>query len=316
MDDIYYRYSDYLKKTYGERVYKLSLNIPATCPNRINGGGGCTYCGGVGAGFENLPNAFSVREQLDINMEYIGKRYGCRKFISYFQNFTNTYMPLDTFRECMEAAVKEGIVELAVATRPDCVSRQYLDILKEISQKNGLNITLEFGLQSANYHSLIRVNRGHTLAEFIDAVLLAKEYGFSCCTHMILNLPWDGMDDVIEGAKLLSAMRVDFVKLHALYIEKNTVMAKQFETGLLELTSIEEYMERVIEFLRRLSPDIAVQRIVGRAPEGNTIFANWSASWWKIRDDIEAIMRERGVRQGDLFNYLGGSAVKRFLDNS
>ena len=151
------------------------------------------------------------------------------------------------------------------------------------------------------------------MAEFIDAVLRIKRYGFEVCTHMILNLPWDTMDDVIEGAKTLSALQVDQVKLHALYLVKNTKMARDYETGEFTLISAEEYAQRVVEFLRYLDPKIVLQRLVGRAPEENTIFTNWSMGWWRVQDLIDQIMEDEDISQGSSYDYLHGAAVQKFL---
>ena len=310
----YNRYSDYLKERYGEKVYKLPVAIPVTCPNRLNGNKGCSYCGEDGAGFENLSGTFSVYEQLEKNKDYIGRRYKAKKFIAYFQSFTNTFLPLDAFEKYVrEASSVPDIVEIAISTRPDCVNDKYLQVLADIKAEKNINITVELGLQSTNYHSLKKVNRGHSLAEYIDASMRIKKYGFNLCTHLILNLPWDNIDDSIECAKIVSVMGSDYIKLHALYIEKNTDMATQYENGEFEICSVEEYKNRVIQFLRHLSPNIAVQRIIGRAPEENTLFANWGMSWWKIHDEIEKEMLDNGYVQGDLYLYTNGSAVRRFV---
>ena len=151
------------------------------------------------------------------------------------------------------------------------------------------------------------------MAEFIDAVLRIKRYGFEVCTHMILNLPWDTMDDVIEGAKTLSALQVDQVKLHALYLVKNTKMARDYEAGEYTLISAEEYARRVVEFLRYLDPKIVLQRLVGRAPKENTIFTNWSMGWWRVQDLIDQIMEDEDISQGSGYDYLHGAAVQKFL---
>ena len=202
---------------------------------------------------------------------------------------------------------------IAIATRPDCINDRYLEILQDIKEKYGVDIYLEYGLQSVNYHTLEKINRGHGMAEFIDAVLRTKRYGFSVCAHMIVNLPWDTMTDTIEGARILTALGVDQVKLHALYIVKNTLMAKWYEEKQFSLISADEYIERVIAFLQHLDKDIVLQRLVGRAPEENTLFTNWSMGWWRIQEEIERRLEERDVRQGDLCNYLNGSAVRKFL---
>lgn len=154
MNDIYNRYSDYLKDHYGCRVYKLPVNIPVTCPNRTDGKGGCTYCDEKGAGFDNLSGIFSVCEQIEKNMEYIGKKYKAQKFTAYFQNFTNTYLPLNQFKEYINDACMPNIVEISVSTRPDCIREEYLEALKDASEKHNVEITVELGLQSVNPHTL------------------------------------------------------------------------------------------------------------------------------------------------------------------
>ena len=160
----------------------------------------------------------------------------------------------------------DHVVELSISTRPDCIIEEQLDLLKSLSQEKNLNITIELGLQTVNYHTLKKINRGHSLAEFIDATLRIKRYGFKVCSHLILNLPWDEEIDTVEGAKIISALGVDFVKVHSLYIVKDTKMAEQYLKGELKLLSKEDYINRVILFLEYLSPDIVIQRLIGRAP--------------------------------------------------
>ena len=142
---------------------------------------------------------------------------------------------------------------------------------------------------------------------------MLHKYGFKSCTHIIANLPWDDMEDVINAAKIISALKTDFVKLHALYIVDGTVMAEQYKNDEFEICTCDEYKQRVITFLRYLSPNVWVQRLIGRAPEENSLFANWGRSWWAIKDEIEKLMIENKLCQGDLFNYLGGSAVSKFF---
>jgi len=307
--------SAFYKERYGEKAYKIPVALPLTCPNRdgSSGVGGCTFCGEIGAGYENRPASMTVKQQIDETVVHIAKKYKAYKYIPYFQNFSNTYLPPEKFRQYVEEACLEHVVGIAIATRPDCVHDAYLDILKDIQNKYGIDIYVELGLQSVNYHTLKKVNRGHTMAEFIDAVLRIKRYGFEVCAHMILNLPWDTMDDVIEGAKTLSALQVDQVKLHALYLVKNTKMARDYESGEFTLISAEEYARRVVEFLRYLDPKIVLQRLVGRAPEENTIFTNWSMGWWRVQDLIDQIMEDEDISQGSGYDYLHGAAVQKFL---
>ena len=312
---LYNVYSDYLKKKYGTKVYKLPVGLPVTCPNRDGqcGAGGCTFCGEIGAGYENLPAEMTVAEQIKVNMAHIAPKYKAEKFIDYFQNFSNTYLEIDKLKSYLEEACQKDVVAIALATRPDCVNEEYLKMLQKFKKEKNIDIIIELGLQTVNYHSLRKVNRGHSLAEFIDAVLRIKQYQLEVCVHLILNFPWDDLNDVIENAKILSSLKVDQVKLHALYIVKNTKMAEQYINGELTLIDKDEYKERVISFLEYLAKDIVVQRLIGRAPESNTLFSNWKTGWWKIRDDITKTMQERGCYQGRLCDYLNGKAVQRFL---
>ena len=313
---VYNTFSDYLKKRYGEKVYKLPVGLPVSCPNRDGtcGTRGCTFCGEIGAGYENLPADMSVSEQLAANKAHIIPKYKAKKFIPYLQNFSNTYLPPERLRAYVEeACAAEDIVAVYIATRPDCISDEYLALLADIRDRYGVDICVELGLQSVNYHSLQKINRGHTLAEFLDAVLRIRAYGLQSCAHLILNLPWDDMTDVVEAAKVLSALQVNQVKLHALYIVKGTKMAEQYEAGELALISCAEYQQRVIAFLEHLAPDIVLQRLIGRAPEANTLFSNWHTGRWKIRDTITKTMEENGQYQGRLCDYLNGRAVRKFI---
>jgi len=302
MKKLYNEYSTYLREKYGEKVYKLPINIPITCPNRdgTKGTGGCTFCAEVGTGFESLENTLSVAEQLRKNMTYIGKRYNAKKFIAYFQNYTNTYMPFEIFKTYIEEAAIENIVEIDISTRPDCIDEKYLQFLYDFREKSGVEITFELGLQTINYHTLDKINRGHGISEYIDAILKLKKYNFISCTHLILNLPWDDMRDVIETARVISALNVEQVKIHSLYLMKGTVMGNQYENNEFTICSKEEYIDRVVNFLQNLNDGIVIQRLIGRAPKENSLFVNWNTSWWKIKEEIEEEMTKRNTYQGEL----------------
>ncbi|WP_313232552.1 TIGR01212 family radical SAM protein [Tissierella praeacuta] len=311
---VYNTYSKYLNDKYGEKVYKLPINLSLTCPNRDGtvGKGGCIFCGEEGGSFENLESSLSIREQLEINKEYIGARYKAKKFIAYFQNFTNTYLPFEKFKHCIEEALIDNIVGISISTRPDCINDKYLQYLSKIKEEYNIEITIELGLQTVNYYTLKKINRGHTLAEYIDAALRIKKYKLRNCTHIILNLPWDKDIDVIENAKIVSSLGIEEIKLHALYIVNGTTLGKLYKKGEISLISKEEYMERVILFLEYLDPNIIIQRVIGRAPEKNSLFTNWNESWWKIRDEIVSIMEIRHSKQGIKFDYLNGKGIKKF----
>lgn len=313
-DMLYNSYSDFLKNKYGGKVYKIPVNLPITCPNRDGncGYGGCIFCGESGAAFEKIPSTESIRTQIDENIFFTRNRYKADKFIIYLQNYTNTYMPLNTFKDVLGECVAENVCALYISTRPDCINDEYMNVVKEFSELHGYDVCIELGLQSINHKTLKLINRGHTLAEFIDAVLTIKRFGFDICAHVILNLPWDDMDDVIECAKILSSLKVDQVKIHSLYIPCNTKLAVMYENNEFEMGTFYDYVDRVIHFLRYLSPEIVIQRLIGRAQAKTTLFNNYSTSWWKIKDNIINEMQIKGIKQGDMCDYLNGKALKKF----
>lgn len=309
-DYLYYKYSDYLKKHYHSRVYKLPVNLPVTCPNRSDGQG-CTFCAEIGTGFEAMSPDISVTGQLLKTQEYIRRRYKAQRFIAYFQNYTNTYLPLRQLAAYMEEAAEvPEIVEIAISTRPDCIREDYLDMMSAFSEKHGISVCIELGLQTANYHTLRSIRRGHGLAEYLDAALRIKRRNFLLCTHVILNLPGDTAEDVIETGKILSVMGNDLVKIHSLYIAKGTEMARLYEAGQLDICSKEEYFLRLQSFLEYLSPEIAVERLFSRIPEADALFSNWQTSWWKLQDEFVAHMQTEKSFQGKKYDYMNGAALR------
>ena len=310
----YRDYAPWLEARYGQRVYKVPLNIPGgTCPNRDGtvGKGGCIFCESSGSGFQCLPDTMTIREQWSENKAFYERRFRAHKFISYLQTYTNTYMSLERFKEVVLAAAEdEDLVGIAISTRPDCVSDEYLEFLAELKESRNLDIDIELGLQTVNYHNLVEINRGHTLAEYIDAVLRIKRYGLSTTAHVILNLPGDTMLDVIETAKIVSTLGVDFVKLHSLYVAGGTELARRYEAGEFTMITLSEYVERVVTFLEYLDPEIVIQRLVGKGPQDNLLFCNWDTSWWKIKDAIDAEFIARNSKQGSKFDYLNGKAIR------
>lgn len=304
MERLYYKYSDFLRDSYGEKVYKLPIKLPLTCPNRDGklGRGGCIFCSETGGSHENLESSLSIKDQLEKNKTYIGSRYGAKKFIAYFQSFTNTYLSIDDFIKNIEEVRKvEDIVGIAISTRPDCIGEEYLDYLQGL--KDQYMITLEYGLQTVNNKTLEKINRGHSLSDFLDAVLRTKKRGLRVCTHLILNLPWDDLDDALEAANILSVLKVDEIKLHSLYLAQGTKMAQMYENGDFVLGSKEDYIKTVSKFLAYLDKDIAIQRLLSRIPAEESVFSNWSTSWWKVQDEIIAYMKAHKLYQGKLCRF-------------
>lgn len=315
LSERYLHYRDVLRERYHCKVYKIPIALPVTCPNRDGtaGSGGCTFCGSIGAGYERR-DYLSITEQIDRSTASMVRKYKAEEFIPYFLNYTNTYAPPGEFAAWADEALRhEKTVGLDVSTRPDCIHEVYLDILKEASQKYGKDITIELGLQSVNPHTLLRLNRCHTAAECIDAALRIGRYGFELCVHLIIDLPFDDMVDVVEAAKFLSALPVTQVKLHSLFLVKGTELARAYEDGEFQLLSIDDYAERAAVFLSYLRPDIAVQRMAGRAYGPTILTANWGRSWWEVQARVEEKLEDRDIHQGDRCRYLDGASVRHFI---
>ncbi|MGL4607332.1 MAG: TIGR01212 family radical SAM protein [Eubacteriaceae bacterium] len=297
-------YSAWLKEKYGEKVYKIPINVPVTCPNRDGnlGDTGCVYCGAKGGGNETLSSMLSVQEQLKINIEYIGKRYNSKKFIPYFQSFSNTYCEFSDFKKWIRECIREDVVEIAIATRPDCVTDEQLSFLKALKEEHEIEITIELGLQSVNDETLRVINRGHTLKDYLECTKRIKDEQLMVCTHLILDMPWDSREDVIRGAEIVSEAGTNFVKCHSLFIEKNTVLENWYRMGSVELLPKEDYIDRSIAFLENLSPQIVVQRLIGRTPKSDSVITNWDTSWWKVKEEIDNQMKLENKYQGKAFD--------------
>ncbi|RKX37753.1 MAG: TIGR01212 family radical SAM protein [Thermotogae bacterium] len=292
----YRKLSRYLKEKYGCRVHRITIEGGFTCPNRERGNP-CIFCDPTGSGFNTL-RGMSIKAQALAQIERAKKKYGAKKFIAYFQEYTNTYAPSDVLRERYSEAIVDDVVQLSVSTRPDCVSQDVLDVLNEF--KNRVEVSVELGLQSANYRTLMILKRGHTLADFIDAVLRCKKNGLEVIAHVIVDLPWDDQLDVLETARILSALGVDGVKIHTLYVVKGTELERMVQNGL-NLLSFEEFVERICIFLENLSSDIVIHRLVSDPPKGMTLLGNWNMSKMKILNILEQEFEKRDLHQGSKF---------------
>lgn len=314
---MYTKFSTKLKEKYSGKVYKIPISIDTTCPVRDGSisKGGCIFCGEKGAGYENGDCKESITKQINDNLDIFVNKYKAEKFILYFQNFTNTYIKLSTFKNNILEAVNalDNVVAVSISTRPDCIDNDYLSFLKEVENEYHLDIIIELGLQSVNNETLRKLNRGHTLADYIKTVLMIKSYGFEVSTHIIASIPYDSDEDIIEAAKILSILKTDSVKIHSLYVERNTILGKMYLDGKIKMLSIEDYVRRVVLFLENLDENIAVERLVSRVPkEEDVLFLNWDRSHWVIQDMILDEMKKQNTYQGKKYNIYNKGLLDKF----
>ena len=304
METAYYRsFSAYLAEKYDHKVYRISLDAGFTCPNRdpVAGTGGCAYCSAEGSwngSGEKLPLEVQVRT----GKVKIGRRYKASKFFAYFQAYSNTYAPVDTLKEIYDSVVldDEDFVGLIIGTRPDCVDSEKLELISSYKDR-GLEVWLEYGLQSSNDRTLELIGRGHTAEDFARAVFLTKEFGIMVCAHVIIGLPGEDSSDIVNTARFLSGLPVEGVKLHNLNIVKGTRMADEYHSGHVTPLSLDEYARLAVDFLERINPEVVVQRLVAETASHLLLGPKWSLNKQKAVNAVNAEFKRRNSFQGKLF---------------
>ncbi len=289
-----------LLRRYGERVHKLAINAGFTCPNRdgSKARGGCTFCNN--ASFTPAARqAPSVAEQLAAGRRVLARRTGARRFIAYFQAYTNTYADVEELAALYEQALREpDVVGIAVGTRPDCVPPAVLSLLQRI-QARGFEVWLELGLQSAFDDSLQRVNRGHGYAEYVSAARAARQHGIPICTHLIAGLPGETAAHVLETLERVLTLGAEGLKLHPLHVVKGTALANTWRRGEYTPLALDEYIQIAADVVERTPDQVVFHRLTGTAPERLLLAPEWCGRKWQVLNAIEAELaaRTRAVRQ-------------------
>ena len=296
----YYPFSYFLKEKFPFKVHKISIHAGFTCPNRdgLAGTGGCTYCANESFSPNVGETIMPIKEQVEKGMRFLKKRYGAEKFIAYFQAFTNTYADVDTLKTRYEEALfDKDIIGLSIGTRPDCITDEVLNLINSYTEK--YHVWIEYGLQSMHDRTLRLINRGHDYKAFKDAVLRTKDKeNIKICAHVILGLPGEDWDDMMKTAQAVSSLGIDGIKLHHLYIAKNTAMANEYFKGNVKTMKVEEYVSLVCDFLERISPDIVIQRLVGDTHGNFLISPIWDVSKGEVFSAITEELRRRNSYQG------------------
>lgn len=301
------RYNDfptYFRNLFSERVQKVSVDAGFTCPNRdgSKGVGGCSYCNNktFKPTYCNLEN--TVTSQVKQGIEFFSRKYKSMKFLAYFQAYTNTYAPLEDLKRLYEEALQHSkIIGLVISTRPDSVEEELLDYLAELSRK--VYVMVEFGLESHLDRTLESINRGHNFAESVWALEETAKRGINNCAHMILGLPDENHQDIMEQARVISQLPVKNLKLHQLQIHKRTLLSKQYEESpdRFNLYTAEEYIDLVVDYLELLNPSIIVERFISQAPPEMLIAPKWGLKNFEFVAKVEKRLVERNTWQGRLF---------------
>ncbi|MFK5894246.1 MAG: TIGR01212 family radical SAM protein [Pseudomonadota bacterium] len=302
LDKVVNTFGRAMRKRYGFKVHKLSINAAFTCPNRdgISGIGGCTFCNNksfnpISAKSESAYP--SIHTQLDQGREVILKRTGAKKYLAYFQAYTNTYADINYLKELYDNALNHSdVIGLAIGTRPDCVPEPVLQLLSDYQQQ-GHEIWLELGLQSFFDHTLKRVNRGHGSAEYIDAIKRAKKYELQICTHLIVGLPGETAKDSLDSHDAVLNLGTQGLKFHPLHIVKGTQLVREWKRGEFEELKFDDYVNTVVEMINRTPDDIVFHRLTGTASKDILIAPAWCNKKWQVLNAITQGVINSRVRQ-------------------
>ncbi len=298
-------FRDYAREVFGCRVKKIPVALPFTCPNidGTKGRGGCIYCY-RGSRPAHLSPSKNLGEQIEEGIKRTKERYGKKiKFFVYFQSYTNTYGDILYLKELYDKVLEyEEVVGLDVGTRPDCVPDEVLKLLSSYIDR-GLEVWIEFGLQSANFETLKRINRAHGISDIVDATLRAKSFNLKVCIHTIVGLPGESEEDFLETAKLVSSLRAEGIKIHPIYVMKNTKLANLYLEGSFRPLDLESYAYYASRMLELLPADVVVHRLTAEAEKEKLLAPDYCVYSRKL-EVIEAIEKElesRNSFQGALY---------------
>lgn len=292
----YHTLNYFFKKKFGQKVFKVPLDINSTCPNQYNGG--CIYCSNKSvAGISD--NTLDILEQFEKGRKIMEQKWPDSLYIPYFQSGTNTYNDKNLVKGYIDKLLLlPKVIGINIATRPDCLSEEWLDYLDELNKKTFLIV--ELGLQSSNNNTLKFINRGHDKEIFKKAVEKLHERNIFVVAHIINGLPYEEKEDMINTIKFVNDLKIDGIKIHMLYIAKNTPLANYYENNKFHILTREEYIDIVCDQLRLLNPDVVVMRITGD-PELNELVApEWLIKKFMVLNGIDQEMAKRNIYQGDL----------------
>ena len=301
-DKRYNQYSEFLKQKFGAKVYKITLDAGFSCPNRDGtiSSSGCIFCDDGGSFSQAHSNRLSIEEQVRVGAEALAKRFKAKKFMSYFQAFTNTYKPVDELEKIYRASLNHpDIVGISIGTRPDCVDDEKLKLISSFTPD--YYTWIEYGLQSVHDKTLKKINRGHDYKCFLEAYEKTKNYGINTCLHIILNL-FETYDEMMETARTIAKLEPDGVKIHMLVALEGTRVADMYRNGEIDFMTEEEYVSTVCDFLEYLPPKTTIHRLAGNGLRTELVAPRWIGKKLDTLNRIDRELERRGSRQGAKFS--------------
>lgn len=298
----YYDLKSFFINTFGCKVYKIQIDAGFTCPNRDGkiATGGCIYCNDKGSSLREQGPLPSVADQISNGKTLYRRMRDAKKFLAYFQTFTNTYGPMEHLKSLYdEALAQDDIVGISVGTRPDCTTDEVLDLFEEYAQSQ--HVWLEYGLQSIHDKTLKTINRGHDAETYCDAVRRATGRNINICTHIIVGLPGETREDIMKTAEAVASLPVNGIKIHLLLALKGTRLGDMYEEGKIRMLTKEEYVATVCDILEILPPDMVIQRLTADGYRDIYLAPDWGRNKLDVLNSIDRELKKRDSWQGKRF---------------
>ena len=298
----YNDYGTWIRRQFPYRVQKISIDAGFTCPNRDGriSTGGCIYCDNRTFNPSYCQRRHSVTQQLEEGKRFFAHKYPDMKYLAYFQAFTNTYAPLAQLKALYEEALQvEDIVGIVIGTRPDCVSDELLDYLAALNQRTF--VLVEYGVESANNDTLLRINRGHSFEQSCDAIKRTKQRGLLTGAHIILGLPGEDAAESLRQASVISSLPIDILKIHQMQIIRGTRLADEYAATPFHIYTVDEYIQLIAEYIQRLRPNLILERFVSQSPKELLIAPHWGLKNYEFTNLLVNYLKQNKIYQGQFF---------------
>ena len=298
----YNDYGTWIRRQFPYRVQKISIDAGFTCPNRDGriSTGGCIYCDNRTFNPSYCQRRHSVTQQLEEGKRFFAHKYPDMKYLAYFQAFTNTYAPLAQLKALYEEALQvEDIVGIVIGTRPDCVSDELLDYLAALSQHTF--VLVEYGVESANNDTLLRINRGHSFEQSCDAIKRTKQRGLLTGAHIILGLPGEDAAESLRQSSIISSLPIDILKIHQMQIIRGTRLAEAYAATPFHIYTVDEYIQLIAEYIQRLRPNLILERFVSQSPKELLIAPHWGLKNYEFTNLLVNYLKQNKIHQGQFF---------------